>query len=48
MKRLQFERDLHSQLAGVVAQRLAAFDCQPPLLGRRNNLFVPDVLAQYE
>src|SRR5262245_65871173 len=46
MERLELERELQSQVRGVIAQKLAILHAGFPLLLGRDYFLVPDVFAQ--
>jgi len=48
LERLQLQRDLQPQVGGVLAQLADVAHAGLPLLGRRNHLPLPDVLAQHQ
>ena len=48
MKRLELERDLQAEVLGIVPQGPDVLDADRPLIGRRDHLALPDVLAEHE
>ena len=48
VERLKLNDDLEVAFAGVVAKKSAVFDSEPPLLLRRDDLFLPNVFTDDE
>ena len=48
LERLQFERDLKPKRLSVLTEILHSFHGPLPLLGRRNDLLLPDILAEHQ
>src|SRR5262249_15524102 len=47
-ERLQLKSDVDFLLVSVIAEDTTGLDCPTPLVGRRNDLSLPDVFAEHE